>query len=62
MSTTKWLERVMSYTPWKQRNNMEKFILGLFADYQLGLITLERVWEIIEEELAIRRVKQLLKV
>lgn len=41
---------------------MEKFILGLFADYQLGLITLERVWEIIEEELAIRRVKQLLKV
>jgi len=41
---------------------MQKFILGLFTSYQLGLITLERVWEIIEEELEAKKTKQLLKI
>ena len=42
--------------------NMQKFILGLVEDYRLGLITLERMWEIIEEELTAYRVRQLLQV
>lgn len=41
---------------------MQKYILGLVEDYKLGFITLDRMWEIIDEELTAHKIKKLLKV